>query len=141
MIAGYPIMLVLLAVSVMPLSVLKASIPDIIAVEPSLKSTNLEPIDNVGLGEQVVISVSLKNKNQTDVSILTLVEVRASSGITESISYQTSEMAAGEQTEIGVSWLPVYSDTYTLRAFSITGFENPNILSALREKEVTVGEN
>jgi hypothetical protein len=53
MMASLPAMVIFIAVSVMPPSVLEASIPDVIGVEPSLKSMYLEPIDKVGLGEQV----------------------------------------------------------------------------------------
>lgn len=129
-----PSPLVMLASAQSIVSDLSAVLPEI-----SLKSLNLEPIDKLGVGEQAVISVSLRNVNQSDISILTFVEVRDSNGITQFLSYQTSEIELGVEKEIGVSWLPVRSDTYTLRTFCVTGFQDPHILSVPVEKEAIVG--
>jgi hypothetical protein len=104
----------------------------------SLKSVYSEPIDKAREGKQAVISVSLKNKNQTDLSVVTFVEVRDFNGITQYLAYQTSNLEAGGEAEFGVSWLPMDSGKYSLRTLCVTGLENPNILSTVIVEDIIV---
>jgi hypothetical protein len=105
---------------------------------PSLKSTQMEPLDRSTAGVQVVISVSIKNENQSDVSLRTFVEVRNSDGITQHIAFQSGEIELGEISEIGVSWMPERPGTYTLRTFCISELDSPMLISGVITKEVKI---
>jgi len=106
--------------------------------EPIMLSVDSRPLRVTKEGQQAMIAVSLKNENQTNVSFLTIIEVRQSSGITEQLSWQSSDLQAGGVTEVGVSWIPQQQGTYELGAFSISGFEEGRILSPARTSQVLV---
>lgn len=97
---------------------------------PILKSpySPSPPIVASTVGEQVVISVVATNNASTDIEYVMIVEVWDSNDITWYLTWQSGVLRAGEETEIGISWLPQAADTYKIIAHPITNFENPQAL-------------
>ncbi|WP_148681567.1 hypothetical protein [Candidatus Nitrososphaera gargensis] len=69
----------------------------------------------------------------------TIIEVKYSNGITEMLGWQTGQIASnGSVVGIGISWTPLKADTYQLRAYVLSGLDNPLIYSTVVMSEVTI---
>lgn len=59
-------------------------------------------------------------------------------GITVYLQWQTATIAANDEIQVGLSWIPEESDDYTIRTFVISDLANPMIPSEVVTSEVTV---
>lgn len=117
------------------------SLGKIITNPPVLKSAISSPLDSANIGMQYVISTSMRNVQDSDLKFLTLIEVRNSERVTEYLTWQSGMIESGNTLELGSSWVPEHADTYLLRAFVISGFDQPiEILSVVRQSEITIIE-
>jgi len=104
-----------------------------------------ETITAIESGQQIMIMNKFENLELTPRDYLGIIEVRNSQGVTMLLAWQTSTMPAanartgeyGENT-IGISWSAAKPGNYLVRAFAVTGFENPKILSEVRQSEIIV---
>jgi hypothetical protein len=88
------------------------------------------PVSNMTSGHQYVISTTFTNQNHpSNQSATLIVEVRNSSDFTTQLDLRSQALALGETTDMGVSWIPQYPDTYHIRLFYLTDLNSPEILS------------
>jgi len=106
--------------------------------KPSLRSPLMEPINDIKVGRQVVIATTITNHNQTNVKALTIVIINDSSGITQHIFFQSNVFGPEDERDMGFSWTPDSPGTYDLRVLSITGFDNPSLLSPISTATIVV---
>lgn len=105
---------------------------------PSLKDVSGDPIDEVTVGQQVVLSTTIQNNNDAEQPFVALVEVRDSDGITVFLAWQTGTLNPSGSAEVGLSWTPEEAGDYTIRTFIISDLANPQILSEVAATEITV---
>ena len=106
---------------------------------PALVSTDWTPAQDVDVGEQVMIAVSLKNQNMSTVEFKTIIEVRRPSGVTEQLSWQHSDLKAAGENEIASSWIPTHPGEYELRTFCFSNLtENRTSYSSVNTSTVFI---
>jgi len=64
-----------------------------------------------------------------------IIEARDTTGVTSYLQFQIGRLSAQGISDVGVSWLPEKAGTYELRAFAISNFTNPIILTDVRTGE------
>jgi hypothetical protein len=89
-------------------------------------------------GKQTVLSIAITNQNDNPQPLVQLVEVRDESGVTVFLAWQSMEAGPSSQTDIGVSWTPARPGDYQIRTFTVSGFENPQVLSAVQATDITI---
>jgi hypothetical protein len=89
-------------------------------------------------GKQAMLSVEITNPNANPQPLVQLVEVRDTNGVTVFLAWQSMVVDPSGQTEIGVSWTPDRADSYQIRTFAVSGFENPRVLSTVQSTDVTI---
>jgi hypothetical protein len=114
------------------------------AFPPNLLSPRSLVIDEIPkAGLQWVITTSIQNQCDVadDIPIVVLIEVRNSDGVTERLGWQIDRLSAERPTtQAGISWIPSHADTYELRTFVISDFENPMILSKIALSNITIAD-
>ena len=89
------------------------------------------------VGQQVMISSTFTYTyhevliDQPPQQYIAIIEVRDESGITQSLSYQSSEIALNDTITIGASWSPEEPITYVARSFAYTSY-NGTVLTDVR---------
>lgn len=106
---------------------------------PAIKDVfGQEMVGDLTVGRQAVLSTTIRNNNANLQQFLSIVEVRNSNQVTESLDWQTGTLNPDGSAEVGISWMAERSGTYQIRAFVISGFEEPEILSRVVISEVVV---
>jgi hypothetical protein len=95
-------------------------------------------LDEVTAGQQVVLSTEVNNNRNTDVDYAAIIEVRDADGFTVLLQWATGNLAPGGENEVGLSWTPMESGTYTVRTFVLSDISNPAALSEIEESTLTV---
>jgi hypothetical protein len=105
---------------------------------PKMKDTTGNELTGTAAGRQVILSINVQNNNARLQPFVAIVEVRSSSGVSESIEWQTGNLNPGGSAEIGISWMPQSAGDYQVRTFVISAFEAPKVLSPTVTSEVNV---
>jgi len=105
---------------------------------PTVKDIAGEELDGLAVGQQAVLSTTIKNNNAIARPFLAIIEVRDSQETTETLEWQTGTLGPNADIEIGISWTPEKSGAYQVRTFIISGFDGPEILSPVAASEVVV---
>lgn len=105
---------------------------------PILQSVHTPPLDHVRAGDQLVIATNARNCGEMDQPFLAIIEVRSSDGVTENLGWQSGVLKGNGQTQIGISWIPIRGDNYEIRAFAVSDFDNPEVLSPIGSSQVTI---
>jgi predicted phosphodiesterase len=88
---------------------------------------------------QFQIELSMKNNENKLQPYVAVIEVREKqTGITESLQLVGSTLKESSSTTAGAPWVPMSSGKYEIRAFVISGLEDPEILSPLITKIVII---
>lgn len=90
------------------------------------------------VGYQQIVETTVTSYSDIEESIVILIEIRDSVGVTMSINWQDIEIAASGQAPMGVSWTPVSADTYEVRTFVLSNLDNPLILSDMKTTNVVI---
>ncbi len=106
--------------------------------EPELKDVTGRVLDEVCTGTQAIITTTLVNTVDDALPFVQILEVRDASGVTQKLDFQTGTLAARGQSEVGSSWTPDQPGSYTLRTFSVSNLNNPQVLSEVKETPTTV---
>ncbi|MGI0012298.1 MAG: hypothetical protein ACREBU_02485 [Nitrososphaera sp.] len=107
--------------------------------DPAVLDFNSMPKESVRVGEQVMISVSLKNWNQSNVSFTTIIEVRELSGVTESLFWQSATLKEDRERTIAVSWIPREEGVFELRTFCLSGLtDERRVYSIVHSSELAI---
>jgi len=112
--------------------------PVITPTEPVLKDVTGRELSEVCSGTQAIVTSVLSNTVDDSLPFVQIIEVRDSSGVTQKLDFQTGTLSARGQSEVGSSWTPEQPGSYSLRTFSISNLNNPQILSEVKESPVTV---
>lgn len=123
----------LLAISPLP----ALSTEAISTSEPILKRIDGTRLVQVKASSQVMISLELQN-SYAATPYIAIIEVRDNNGITTYLQYQKGTILEESSIELGISWVPEQNGNYTLRAFVLSDFVNPVILSTVRESGISV---
>ncbi|HKU49255.1 MAG TPA: hypothetical protein VJP79_04845 [Nitrososphaera sp.] len=107
---------------------------------PELKNQQGRPMANAVAGELAVISATIASGGNATESqnFIAMVEARSSVGITQLLEFQTGQVSEDGSVEIGISWTPDEPGNYQLRTFLLSDLKNPEVLSAVTTKEITV---
>lgn len=105
---------------------------------PTVQSSTGQPLSEVTVGQQVVLTTTIVNNVEENTPFVGLVEVRDSNDVTTYLAWQTGELSPNGRANIGLSWTPDFSGVYTVRTFVITDLDSPDILSGVVESDVTV---
>lgn len=105
---------------------------------PEPKDVTGETLDEVSVGQQVVLTTNVVNTEASPQSFVALIEVRDSNGVTVFLAWQTGTLSANGQTQVGLSWTPDIADDYEVRTFVISDLNNPTILSPVETSNITV---
>jgi endonuclease YncB( thermonuclease family) len=122
-----------------------ATLPQVFASE-AVTMTGLEilddngkPVQNVKLGERVLIQSKLENNNQTEQTFVYIVQAQDSAGYTVFLAW-ASGMSLDSRTP-SISWQPERADSYLVQAFVWTSIDAPVPLSlAVQESTVYINE-
>jgi hypothetical protein len=99
------------------------------ASAPSVRDVSGGAVDDVSVGQQVVLTTQVSNNIDDELPFVALVEVRDSSGITIYLAWQTGVLDAGDRSEVGLSWTPEEPGDYQVRTFVISSLNNPQVLT------------
>ena len=108
------------------------------AANPVLKDFSGKDVTEVTSGQQVVLSSTVTNNQDTVRPFAAIVEVRNADGETVYLQWQQGTLNANGSTNIGLSWTPDASGTYTARTFVVTNISSPAALSTVSESTITV---
>jgi hypothetical protein len=108
------------------------------AAKPVLKDFSNKDVTEVTAGQQVVLSSTVTNNQGTVRPFAAIVEVRNADGETVYLQWQQGSLNANGSTNIGLSWTPDVSGTYTVRTFVVTNISSPAALSTVSESTITV---
>jgi hypothetical protein len=106
--------------------------------EPTVKDVSGGTVDDLSVGQQVVLTTQVNNNIDDELPFVALVEVRDSRGITVYLAWQTGVLNAGGRAEVGLSWTPEDSGDYQIRTFVISSLNNPQVLSEVKSSMITV---
>lgn len=90
----------------------------------------------------LVLTTSLTNNYDYDLQFVILLEVRDSDGVTQLLESHSGSVAGNGRTEVGSLWrFPQESGQYELRAFAISNFTMPMILTEVKSAMVDASDN
>ena len=108
---------------------------------PELKDRTGRVLTNAVAGELSIISATVNNNSTEDETFVAMVEARSSIGITELLEFQIAQASGDNSVEFGISWTPEEAGTYELRTYLLSGLQEPQVLSEVTTKQITVEEN
>jgi hypothetical protein len=106
---------------------------------PILKAIDHTNLDSVRVGQLLLITTILTETEEIEKPFVVIVEARDETGVTILLQFQIGRLTANGQSEVGVSWRPETAGEYELRAFVISDFTNPEILTGVRTSQVAIG--
>jgi hypothetical protein len=86
-------------------------------------------LNKVSINQQIQIVSDITNQEKKDQPFAYLVQIQDSNGITLSLSWITGSMVPKQTLNLGQSWVPTVSGTYTVQIFIWESIVNPNALS------------
>jgi hypothetical protein len=111
----------------------------------SISPSPLEPKDQAGntlssvsSGQMVILSTDVVNNNEEPKAFTAIIEVRDAKGVTLFLGWQSGTLNPIGHTEVGLSWAPKEAGTYELRTFTISGFQDLEILSPVITNKLDV---
>lgn len=106
--------------------------------KPEVKDSAGDKLDEVNVGQQIVLTTTVVNNLDEDQPFLAIIEVRDSNAVTLFLGWQSGVLNENGDAEVGLSFEPNEPGTYTVRTFVIRSLSNPDILSGVEESEFTV---
>jgi len=115
-------------------------------VEEKVSLSRLTFVDQTGsrlkditVGQQVMIQAKVTSNFETTEEIAYISQVKDSEGITVALSWITGTLAAGQEFELAVSWIPEAPGEYTAEVFVWKSIKNPEPLSfEIKKSTITV---
>ncbi|HEX5457186.1 MAG TPA: hypothetical protein VFX64_02240 [Candidatus Nitrosotalea sp.] len=93
-----------------------------------LNSTG-KPLSQVSVNQQIQLVSDVTNQEDKDQPFAYLVQIQDNNGITVSLSWITGSMTPRQTLNLGQSWSPNTSGTYTAQIFVWQSISNPNALA------------
>lgn len=111
---------------------------DVTVMAPAVEDSSGNPVSEVTTGRQVILTTTLTNAKAGSQPFVALMEVRDSNDVTVYLAWQTGTLPPNGHSDIGLSWTPDFSGSYTARTFAISSLSNPSILSEISTTTITV---
>ena len=115
------------------------------ADDGSTSPAPLEPKDQAGntlssvfSGQMVILSTDVVNNNPEPTKFTAIIEVRDAKGVTLFLGWLSGTLNPDGHTGVGLSWAPKEAGTYQLRTFTISGFQDLEILSPVVTNKLDV---
>ncbi len=105
--------------------------------EPVLIGSRGEEIFQVPAGQNSAILIQVISGLDLPVQVVAIIEVRDSSDISHVIQFRELTIGANTIVNVTVPWTPSAEDQYQLRAFVISEWQSPQVMSIVRAAEVT----
>lgn len=105
---------------------------------PATQSISGQTVNQITAGQQVVLATTVQNNNNNAQPFAAIIEVRDSNDVTVSLTFQIGTLNAGGSLNVGSSWTPDTSGTYTVRTFIVTNIATPQLLSQTSTSTVNV---
>jgi hypothetical protein len=102
---------------------------------PALKSLGGSPIFVLRPGQQALIHLTVTNNEPASQPFTAIVEVRDEDGVTLNLQWQTGTLEPNGSQAMAMSWTAEPESEFeevSIRAFAITDFENPQVLSGVK---------
>lgn len=106
--------------------------------EPEVKDVQGNSLDEIGVGQQVVLATTIQNNVEDERPFVAIIEVRDKDGITVFLAWQTGMLNPDDNAQVGLSFTPFDRGTYTTRTFVLSSLANPSILSEVEQSEFEV---
>jgi hypothetical protein len=106
--------------------------------KPEVKDITGQQLNEIHAGQQVVLTTTVTNNIEIDQPFVTLIEVRNLDDVTLFLAWQSGQLSADDEAQVGLSFQPEESGTYVVRTFVISSLADPKILSSVEESEFTV---
>jgi plastocyanin len=117
-----------------------ASSCSLILTEPTVRTIGSHPISPLAPGEYLAIATTFTGCAE-DTPFLTIIEVRNSQGVTEDISWISGVIEGMDRVETAVSWIPTHGGSFELRAFAISSFDSPQVLSSVMTTNASIADD
>ena len=91
-------------------------------------------------GNQVLLTTTFFNNSEEKIDFVGLFDVRDMNGIDTLVAWQSSTIEPFGNKTIGVSWVVPESSAYQSRAFAVTNFTQPQVLSVVESSETEMPE-
>lgn len=92
-------------------------------------------------GDQYLAGVTLQNQCDSAMPIVGFIEVRDSTGVTVALESKFGTWVVGVEgyySHRGMYWVPEAPGRYEIRAFAISNFTNPEVLTAVSMNQVDI---
>lgn len=118
--------------------------PDPVSLSlPALKSLDGSPIFVIRPGQQALIHITVTNNEPASQPFTAIVEVRDEDDITLNLQWQSGTLGPNGSQEMAMSWTADPESEFgevSIRAFAITDFENPQVLSSIKTSSFLISE-
>jgi hypothetical protein len=95
------------------------------------------PVREAQVGDKLVVTTIAENRGN-DAGALFIVEVRDRQGMTALLDWQNATIKGGSAAAIGILWIPDRAGDYELRAFAISSFDAPAVLTPVSTSRVSI---
>jgi len=99
--------------------------------KPLLNAITYSPPNFVSVHRPYLVAVTLVNHCDQEKPFIALFEVRDADGVTRSLDYEADTLETNGFSETGLTWWPDEPGDYELRAFVISNFTKPEIMTEL----------
>lgn len=106
--------------------------------KPLVQDISGNPLSVITSGQQVVINTNHSNETARELEFVVIIEVRDSDNTTVFLALQSGTLEPNGRTAVGTSWTAGEPSAYFFRTFTISGLQDPSILSAVAEAEIIV---
>lgn len=130
--------IVMASLALLPVSAFASYVQIMKPTRIIVASINSEERDEMYVGQNLVLLLDMENLLNEDRDYAAIIEVRDSNGITEALDWQTGNIDAKGTDRPGISWIPQKEGGYQIRAFVLSGIENPEPYSTVIQSEVTI---
>jgi hypothetical protein len=138
-------------IPVLAVIAIPVSVPDTLAqgaessinpgiTSPVLKDQQGNILSQGSEGQILVLSTTAANSVDEPLQFVAVIESRDENDMTQFLGFSIGRLEANTQSEIGISWTPENAGDYQLRAFLLSGFPNPQILSTIQTSDVVIIE-
>ncbi|MGH9858357.1 MAG: hypothetical protein ACRD4B_10980, partial [Acidobacteriota bacterium] len=116
---------ILVMILLIPVAALKpVHAEGVIVTQPSMKNSDGTVLSEVGIGQQVALSTTITNDNDSKQPFTCIFDVRDSNGVTVYLSWLSGTLPPNDRFDIGLSWNPEKRGSYEVRTFVVSDLKN-----------------
>lgn len=116
----------------------KAIWPDIPKPTLSIANSHDDFIEYGNVGQQLVLEADFESNIDARQPFTAILEVRDSMEATSYLAWSSNVVSPRGNMTVGIPWTPLKEDIYEVRAFALSGFDDPQILSPVVTKTIEV---